>query len=66
MFIAGASHAEELACRVEDRFVHFQDTALSGKFLDAGPRHGADEFGNVREPRFGGGSPPDGDRFALP
>ena len=57
------SHAEELAGRVEDLLVHFQGPSLAGESLDAGPRHGADELGNVREPGFGGGSPPDGDRL---
>ena len=30
---------------------------LPRESLDAGPRHGADEFGNLREPRFCGGRP---------
>ena len=64
MFISRASHAEEVAGRVEDLLVHFQGPPLAGESLDAGPRHGADELGNVREPRFGGGSPPDRDRLA--
>ena len=56
-----ASHAEEVAGRVEDLLVYFEGPSLPGESLDAGPRHRADELGNVREPRFGAGSPPDGD-----
>ena len=44
--------------------VHFEGPSLSGESLDACPRHGADELGNVCEPGFGGGGPPDGDRLA--
>src|SRR5262245_66598652 len=51
-------HAEELTGRVEDLLVHFERPPLAGESLDAGPRHGADELGNVRESGFGGGSPP--------
>ena len=58
---ADASHAEEVAGRVEDLLVHFEGPSLSGESLDACPRHGADELGNVREPRFGSGSPADRD-----
>ena len=58
------SHAEEVAGRVEDLLVHFERPSLPGEPLDAGPRHGADELGNVREPGFRRGSPADGDRLA--
>ena len=61
---SATSHAEEVAGRVEDLLVHFEGPSLPGESLDAGPRHGADELGNVREPGFGGGGPPDGDRLA--
>ena len=56
MLDARCLHAEEVAGRVEDLLVHFQRPPLSGESLDAGPRHGADELGNVREPRFGAGT----------
>ena len=67
MFIAMTrdSHAEEVSGRVEDLLVHFEGPSLPGEFLDAGPRHGADELGNVREPGFRGGSPPDGHRLGC-
>src|SRR6185295_1603696 len=60
MFIPTNLHAEEVAGRVEDLLVHFEGPSVSGESLDAGPCHGAYERGDVREPRFGGGSPPNG------
>src|SRR4029453_17429895 len=51
-------HAKELTRGIEDLLVYFHGAPLAGESLDAGPRHGADEFRNVREPRFGGGCPP--------
>src|ERR1700730_5261965 len=59
-------HAEEFAGLVEDLLVYFEGPSLPGEPLDAGPRHGADEVGNVREPRFGGRGPSDRDRLARP
>ena len=58
------SHAEEVAGRVEDLLVHFERPSLAGERSMPVRAIGRTNCGNVREPRFGGGRPPDGHRLA--
>ena len=57
------SHAEEVARVVQDLLVHLERASFLRELLDAGSRHRTDELGNVREPRFRGSSPADGNRL---
>jgi hypothetical protein len=59
--LTAAPRTPTVAGRVEDLLVHFEDSPLPRESLDAGARHGAHERGNIREPGFRGGRPPDRD-----
>ena len=65
MFIRHLTHMPKKSLAASRILVHFEGPSLLGEFLDTYFGHRADELRNVREPRFRGGGPPDGNWLAC-